>query len=32
MPQFLAAIQHPDNYDSSLEGEAMMRDIGALNE
>lgn len=32
MPQFLVAIQHPDNYDSSLEGEAMMREIGALNE
>jgi hypothetical protein len=32
MPQFLVAIQHPDNYDSSLESEAMMRDIGALNE
>lgn len=32
MPQFLVAIQHPDNYDPSLEGEAMIRDIGALNE
>jgi hypothetical protein len=32
MPQFLVAIQHPDNYDPSLEGEAMVRDIGALNE
>jgi hypothetical protein len=31
MPQFLVAIQHPDNYDPSLEGEAMVRDIGALN-
>ena len=31
MPQFLVAIQHPNNYDSSLEGEAMIRDIGALN-
>ena len=31
MPQFLVAIQHPENYDSSLEGEAMIRDIGALN-
>jgi hypothetical protein len=32
MPQFLVAIQHPDNYDPSLEGEAMVRDISALNE
>jgi hypothetical protein len=32
MPQYLVAIQHPENYDSSLEGEAMIRDIGALNE
>ena len=32
MPQFLVAIQHPDNYDASLEGEEMVRDIGALNE
>jgi hypothetical protein len=32
MPQYLVAIQHPNNYDSSLEGEAMIRDIGALNE
>jgi hypothetical protein len=32
MPQFLVAIQHPQNYDPSLEGEAMIRDIGALNE
>lgn len=31
MPQYLIAIQHPDNYDGSLEGEAMMRDIDALN-
>jgi hypothetical protein len=31
MPQYLVAIQHPDNYDPSLEGEAMVRDIGALN-
>ncbi len=31
MPQYLVAIQHPANYDPSLEGEAMMRDIGALN-
>ena len=32
MPQYLVAIQHPDNHDPSLEGEAMIRDIGALNE
>ena len=32
MPQFLVAIQLPDDYDPSLEGEAMIRDIGALNE
>jgi hypothetical protein len=31
MPQYLIAIQHPNNYDPSLEGEAMIRDIGALN-
>ena len=31
MPQYLVAIQHPDNYDASLEGEAMIRDIGTLN-
>ena len=32
MPQYLVAIQHPINYDPSLEGEAMIRDIGALND
>ncbi|WP_263383982.1 YciI family protein [Granulicella arctica] len=32
MPQYLIAIQHPENYNPSLEGEAMIRDIGALNE
>jgi hypothetical protein len=32
MPQYLVAVQHPDNYDTSLEGEAMIRDIGALNQ
>ena len=32
MPQYLVAIQHPENYDPSLEGEVMIRDIGALNE
>ena len=32
MPQYLVAIHHPDNYDPSLEDEAMMRDIDVLNE
>jgi hypothetical protein len=32
MPQYLVAIHHPDDYDPSLEGEAMIRDIHALNE
>jgi hypothetical protein len=32
MPQYLVAIQHPDNYDPSLEGEEMIRDIDVLNE
>ncbi|MGB8538089.1 MAG: YciI family protein [Acidobacteriaceae bacterium] len=32
MPQYLIAVQHPENYDPSLEGEAMIREIGALNE
>src|SRR5271156_4091941 len=31
MPQFLVAVHHPDNYVPSLEDEAMMRDISALN-
>jgi hypothetical protein len=31
MPQYLVAIHHPDNYDPSCEGEAMLRDIGVLN-
>ena len=31
MPQYLVAIHHPDNYVPSLEDEAMMRDISALN-
>ena len=31
MPQYLVAIHHPDNYDPSVEGEAMYRDISALN-
>ena len=32
MAQYLVAIHHPDNYDPSLEGEAMHRDIDALNQ
>jgi hypothetical protein len=32
MPQYLVAIHHPDGYDGSLEGEAMIRDIDVLNE
>ncbi|WP_426701532.1 YciI family protein [Rhodanobacter sp. Col0626] len=32
MPHYLVAIHHPENYDPSLEGEAMIRDIGMLNE
>ena len=32
MPQYLVAIHHPDDYDPSVEDEAMHRDIGALNE
>ena len=31
MAQYLVAIHHPDNYDPSVEGEAMQRDINALN-
>ena len=31
MPQFLVAIHHPDDYDPSTEGEAMIRDIDVLN-
>ena len=31
MAQYLVAVQHPDNYDPSTEGEAMIRDIHALN-
>jgi hypothetical protein len=31
MPQYLVAIQHPDGYDGSKEGEEMIRDIVALN-
>jgi hypothetical protein len=32
MPHYLVAIHLPDNYDPSAEGEAMVRDIDALNE
>ncbi|HXY09280.1 MAG TPA: YciI family protein [Terriglobales bacterium] len=32
MKQYLVAIYLPDNYDPSKEGEAMARDIDALNE
>lgn len=32
MTQYLVAIYHPDDYDPSVEGEAMSRDIVALNE
>lgn len=32
MPQYLVAIHHPEDYDPSLEGEAMISDIHALNE
>ena len=32
MPQYLVAIQHPENYDPSQEGEQMIRDISALNQ
>jgi hypothetical protein len=32
MAQYLVAIHHPDNYDPSVEDEAMRRDISALNE
>ena len=31
MPQYLVAIQLPDSYDPSAEGEAMVRDISSLN-
>ena len=32
MPKYLVAIHHPDNYDPSVEDEAMHRDIDVLNE
>ena len=31
MTQYLVAIHHPDDFDSSTEDEAMRRDISALN-
>jgi len=31
MPQYLVAIHHPENYDPSVETEAMMEEIHALN-
>jgi hypothetical protein len=31
MPQYLVAIYHPDNYDPSVETEAMIEEIHALN-
>jgi hypothetical protein len=31
MPQYLVAIHHPDNYDPSVETEAMIHEIHALN-
>lgn len=32
MPQYLVAIHHPDDYDPSVEDEAMSRDIDVLND
>jgi hypothetical protein len=32
MPQYLVAIYHPDDFDPSVESEAISRDIDALNE
>ena len=31
MPQYLVAIQHPEDYEPPVDAEAMMRDISALN-
>ena len=31
MPQYLVAVYHPDDYDPSVETEAMMEEIHALN-
>lgn len=32
MPNYLVAIHHPDDYDPSIEDEAMTRDIDELND
>ena len=32
MPQYLVVIHHPDDYDPSVEDEAMHREIDVLNE
>jgi hypothetical protein len=32
MPQYLVSVQHPQNYNPSLEGDEMIRDISALNQ
>src|SRR3954452_12276098 len=32
MPKYLVAIHHPDDYDASVEDDAMTRDIDVLNE
>jgi hypothetical protein len=32
MPKYLVTIQHPDDYDPSLEDEQVVRDISALNQ
>lgn len=32
MPQYLVSIHHPDDYDPSIEDEAMHRDIDVLND
>jgi len=32
MPRYLVAIHHPDDFDPSVEDEAMHRDIDALND
>jgi hypothetical protein len=31
MPQYLVAVYHPDDYDPSVETEAMIEEIHALN-
>ena len=31
MPQYLVAVQHPENYELPVDAEAMMSDISALN-